>query len=94
MAKSHIFSINIQNSEKINILLFCQNSEKSEVQNILPELLNNWIEDMIGKTQEERNQFKSKNRKFLLCFVISTMFNIDLQFDFNNDRVDNIDFRL
>ena len=44
-------------SEKINILLFCQNNEKVEVQNIVPDLLNNWIGDMIGKTPEERNTF-------------------------------------
>lgn len=80
-------------SEKINILLFCQNNEKSEVQNILPELLNKWIEDMIGTSQDERNQFIEKS-KIPPLFVISTMFNIDLQFDFNNDSVDNIDFRL
>jgi len=80
-------------SEKINILLFCQNSEKSEVQNILPELLNNWIGDMIGKTAEERNIFIEKS-KVPPLFVISTMLNIDLQFDFNNDRIDNIDYRI
>lgn len=80
-------------SEKINILLFCQNSEKSEVQNILPELLNNWIGDMIGKTAEERNIFIEKS-KIPPLFIISTMFNIDLQFDFNNDRTENIDYRI
>jgi len=79
-------------SEKINILLLCQNQEKSEVQNILPELLNNWISDMIGKTPEERNAFIEK-LKVPPFFVISTMFNIDLQFDYNNDRPDNMDAR-
>jgi hypothetical protein len=80
-------------SEKINILLFCQNSEKSEVQNILPELLNNWIGEMIGKTMEERQAFIEKS-KVPPLFVVSTMFNIDLQFDFNNDKEQNIDFRI
>ena len=80
------------NSEKINILLFCQNSEKSEVQNILPDLLNDWIMQMIGKTSDERNVFIQKS-KVPPLFIISTMFNIDLEFDFNNDRPENIDSR-
>lgn len=79
-------------SEKINILLFCQNNEKSEVQNILPQLINDWIDDMIGKTAEQRNLFIQKS-KIPPLFVVSTMFNIDLQYDYNNDTPDNTDFR-
>jgi len=79
-------------SEKINILLFCQNNEKVEVQNIVPDLLNNWISDMIGKTPDERNNFISSS-KVPPLFIVSTMFNIDLQFDYNNDRPDNLDAR-
>lgn len=79
-------------SEKINILLFCQNNEKVEVQNIVPDLLNNWIFDMIGKTPEERNNFISSS-KVPPLFIVSTMFNIDMQFDYNNDRPDNLDAR-
>ncbi len=79
-------------SEKINILLFCQNNEKVEVQNIVPDLLNNWICDMIGKTPEERNNFISSS-KVPPLFIISTMFNIDMQFDYNNDGPNNIDAR-
>ena len=80
-------------SEKINILLFCQNGEQSELQNILPDLLNDWIGDMIGNTREERNMFIEKS-KVPPLFVISTMFNIDLQFDFNNDKPANMDARI
>jgi hypothetical protein len=79
-------------SEKINILLFCQNNEKVEVQNIVPDLLNNWIFDMIGKTPEERNNFISTS-KVPPLFIVSTMFNIDMQFDYNNDRTNNLDAR-
>ena len=79
-------------SEKINILLFCQNNEKVEVQNIVPDLLNNWIFEMIGKTPEERNNFVT-SCKVTPLFIISTMFNIDMQFDYNNDRLDNLDAR-
>lgn len=79
-------------SEKINILLFCQNNEKVEVQNIVPDLLNNWICDMIGKNPEERDNFISSS-KVPPLFIVSTMFNIDMQFDYNNDRPDNLDAR-
>ena len=79
-------------SEKINILLFCQNNEKSEVQNILPQLISDWIGGMIGKTAEQRNAFIEKS-KIPPLFVVSTMFNIDLQHDYNNDTPHNIDFR-
>jgi hypothetical protein len=79
-------------SEMINILLFCQNNEKSEVQNIVPQLINDWISESIGKTSEERNIFIN-NSIVPPLFIVSTMFNIDLQFDYNNDTPGNIDFR-
>ncbi|MDI9311747.1 MAG: virulence factor SrfC family protein [Limnohabitans sp.] len=79
-------------SEKINILLFCQNNEKVEVQNIVPDLLNNWIGDMIGKTPEERTNFMLSSKAPPLL-IISTMFNIDLQFDYYKDNLNNIDAR-
>ena len=77
-------------SEKINILLFCHNDRQS-AQSAMPEMLNNWIGDMIGKTPEERNTFIA-NSKIPPLFVVSTMFNLDLQFDFNNDREGNRNF--
>lgn len=70
-------------SEKINILLFCHNDRQS-AQSVMPEMLNNWIGNMIGKTPEERNTFIEKSKVSPL-FLVSTMFNLDLQFDFNND---------
>jgi hypothetical protein len=79
-------------SEKINILLFCQNNEKVEVQNIVPDLLNDWINEMVGRTPEDRNRFIS-NAKLSPLFIISTMFNIDMEFDYNNDRPNNVDSR-
>jgi hypothetical protein len=48
---------------------------------------------MIGKTQEERNIFIEKS-KVPPLFVVSTMFNIDLQFDYNNDKQNNADARI
>lgn len=69
-------------NERINTLLFCQNHKQS-TQSVMPEKLNRWINNMIGKTPEEREQFKSSVSPL---FVISTWFNKDLQFKFNEDR--------
>jgi hypothetical protein len=77
-------------SEKINILLFCHN-DKQSAQSVMPEMLNNWISDMVGKTSEERNSF-IENSKVPPLFVVSTMFNLDLEFDYNNDREGNRSF--
>jgi hypothetical protein len=80
-------------SEKINILLFCH-SDRQSAQSVMPKMLASWISDMIGKTPEERYDFieGANGVKVPPLFVISTMFNIDLQFDFNNDREDNRNF--
>lgn len=75
------------NSEKINILLFCH-SDRQSAQSIMPEMLDKWICDMIGKTSEDRNKFILTS-KVPPLFVVSTMFNLDLQFDYNNDREGN-----
>jgi hypothetical protein len=77
-------------SEKINILLFCQNQKNSEVQTVFPELFNNWIETMIGKNKDEREDFI---RKSIVppFFVVCTMFNVDLKYDSTLDAKDKID---
>lgn len=69
------------NNERINTLLFCQNHKQSN-QSVMPEKLNRWIGNMMGKTPTERENFKSPISPL---FVISTWFNKDLEFDFNND---------
>lgn len=76
------YSIN----ECINTLLFCQNHKQS-TQSVMPEKLNRWINNMVGKTPEEREQFKSPISPL---FVISTWFNKDLQFKFNEDRLGEV----
>ncbi|MCL1969816.1 MAG: putative virulence factor, partial [Bacteroidetes bacterium] len=80
-------------SEKINILLFCH-SDRQSAQSVMPEMLANWIGDMIGKTPKERYDFieGTNGSKVPPLFVVSTMFNLDLQFDFNNDRENNRNF--
>lgn len=73
-------------NERINTLLFCQKHSQSG-QSVMPDKLNSWISKMIGKTSDERENFKSPVSPL---FVISTWFNKDLEFDFNNDRKGNI----
>lgn len=77
-------------SEKINILLFCH-SDRMSAQSAMPEMLNTWISDMIGENPGDRKAFVDKS-KVPPLFVVSTMFNLDLQFDFNNDREGNTNF--
>ena len=74
------------NNERINTLLFCQNHKQSN-QSVMPEKINRWIGNMMGKTPAEREEFKSPISPL---FVISTWFNKDLEFDFNNDKPDKI----
>lgn len=70
------------NNERINALMFCQNHKQSN-QSVMPEKLNRWIGNMIGKTQTERENFKSPISPL---FVISTWFNKDLEFDISSDK--------
>lgn len=70
------------NNDRINTLLFCQNHKQSN-QSVIPEKLNRWIGNMMGKTAAERETFKSPISPL---FVISTWFNKDLEFNFNEDK--------
>jgi hypothetical protein len=69
-------------NERINALLFCQNHKQSS-QSVMPEKLNRWIGSMMGESPEERETYKSPISPL---FIISTWFNKDLEFDFNNDK--------
>jgi hypothetical protein len=73
-------------NERINTLLFCQKHSMSG-QSVMPEKLNRWIGNMIGKTSAERENFKSTISPL---FVISTWFNKDLQYDIHNDSQGNV----
>ncbi len=72
--------------ERLNALLFCQNQKQSS-QSVMPEKLDRWIGSMIGNSPEEREAFKSSISPL---FIISTWFNKDLEFDFNNDKPDKM----
>ena len=71
-------------SEKINVLMFCQNHKDSK-QSVMPAKLDRWIGHMIGESPEIRANF--------ICpipplFIISTWFNCDLEYDndMENDK--------
>lgn len=69
-------------NERINTLLFCQNHKQSN-QSVMPEKLNRWIGNMIGVSPEDREKF---NTPVPPLFIISTWFNKDMEFDYNNDK--------
>lgn len=73
------------NNERINTLFFCQNHKQS-AQSVMPEKLNRWIGNMMGENSAEREKFKSPISPL---FVISTWFNKDLEFNFNEDKPNN-----
>jgi hypothetical protein len=71
-------------AEKINVLLFCAKHEQA-AQRAMPEMLNNWINKIVGKTPEERETFVSKS-KIPPLFIICTFFNVNLQHNPQQDR--------
>ncbi|MBK6571876.1 MAG: hypothetical protein IPG21_05325 [Saprospiraceae bacterium] len=73
-------------SEKINVLMFCQNHKDSK-QSVMPAKLNRWICNMVGDSLEMRNNFHCPIPPL---FIISTWFNCDLEFDNNNRNEDNL----
>jgi hypothetical protein len=73
-------------AEKINILIFCAKHEQT-AQRIMPRLLNNWVNKIVGNTVEEREVFISKSKVSPL-FVIGTFFNVNLAYNPLQDKPD------
>ena len=73
-------------AEKINILIFCAKHEQT-AQRIMPRLLNNWVNKIIGDTAEKREVFIAKS-KISPLFVIGTFFNINLAYNPLQDKSD------
>lgn len=71
-------------AEKINILLFCTKHEQA-AQRLMPEMLNNWIQNIVGESPEKREQFISKS-KIPPLFIIGTFFNVNLQYNSQLDK--------
>jgi hypothetical protein len=74
-------------SEKINVLMICHDHVMSSEATI-PNMLKNWVEMMIGNSPKERSEFINQTKVSPL-FFINTKFNIDLEFDPNNDVQNN-----
>ncbi|MDR1937445.1 MAG: putative virulence factor [Tannerellaceae bacterium] len=74
-------------AEKINILLFCAKHEQA-AQRLMPEMLNKWIEKIVGETPEKRETFISKS-KIPPLFIIGTFFNVNLQYDPLQDKTND-----
>ena len=72
-------------AEKINVLLFCVRHEQPG-QRAMPEMLNNWINKVVGETPEKRESFISKS-KIPPLFIIGTFFNVNLQYDPLRDKI-------
>ncbi len=76
---------------EINNLLFCSNDKQLDV-NGIPNLLNDWIGNNIGKNSEERE--KSLNEVGVSpLFVIFTFFNNQLKYDSTNDDKDDLSYK-
>ena len=73
-------------AEKINILIFCAKHEQT-AQRIMPRLLNNWVNKIVGDTAEKREIFVSKS-KISPLFVIGTFFNINMAYNPLQDKAD------
>lgn len=64
----------------ISTLLLCQDDKQAEVKTV-PKLINTWVENAIGRTEEERTQF-IRESKVSPLFVIATKFNNYLKKDY------------
>lgn len=71
---------------EINNLLFCSNDKQLDV-NGIPILLNDWIENNIGRDASEREQTLNEIGVSPL-FLVFTFFNNQLKFDSTNDDKD------
>ncbi|MDR1829482.1 MAG: putative virulence factor [Candidatus Fibromonas sp.] len=71
-------------AEKINVLLFCSKHEQPG-QRAMPEMLDNWINRIVGETPEKREIFVGKS-KIPPLFIIGTFFNVNLQYNPQLDK--------
>jgi hypothetical protein len=73
-------------AENISILIFCAKHEQTS-QRIMPRLLNNWVNKIVGDTAEKREVFVSRT-KIPPLFVVGTFFNINLAYNPLQDKSD------
>lgn len=72
-------------STLINSLLFCHHNDQKTVKE-LGKTISDWIEDEIGKTQDERTRWLLQTRGISPFFLVATKFNIDLKRNVENDK--------
>lgn len=72
--------------EKISLLIFCAKHEQT-AQRIMPRLLNNWVNKIVGETTEKRETFVAKSKTSPL-FVVGTFFNVNLAYNPLQDKLD------
>ena len=70
--------------EKINVLIFCAKHTQTS-QRFMPKLLNDWINKVIGKTPDEREEYM-KYSEISPLFIVGTFFNVNLAFDPLQDK--------
>ncbi len=73
-------------TEKISILIFCAKHEQT-AQRMIPRLLNNWVNKIVGDTAEKREKFIA-NAQISPLFVIGTFFNTNLAYNPLQDKAD------
>jgi len=75
-------------AEQISILLFCAKHQQAE-ERTMPDILNNWINKIVGDNPQVRETFIEKS-KIPPLFIISTWFNVNLQYDPQRDKEDDV----
>ena len=73
-------------NEKINILIFCA-KHTQVAQRIIPRLLNDWVNKILGDSADKREKFIA-NSKISPLFVIGTFFNENLSFNPLHDKAE------
>lgn len=71
-------------NERINILIFCAKHEQT-AQRIMPKLLNNWVNKIVGDTIDKREMFIA-DAQISPLFVICTFFNSNLAYNPIHDK--------
>lgn len=63
---------------RLSVLMFCHH-HKNTTPNLVAPLLSNWIGTYIGRTPEERRKVTERYDRISPLFLISTMYNADLE---------------
>lgn len=70
----------------INILLYCHHNKDNDVTNLY-KLLEDWVDNYVGRTPEERRRKINITKKSPL-FYIGTMFNLDMKSEYGSEMTE------